>query len=209
VVVASNHLDDWALYRASPGVSGDFAPVVKMDGSLWDPAVSSGGAVAFVHQRDGAIWVSPSPGDEPRALVEEPGDKGWLSFSPDGRHLAYTSDLSERYEVYVVDYPEARARRQVSADGGRAPRWSRDGRELYFVRGGDLMAVAVEEHGGSLTFGEPARLIDTDIVGLHYPFDVAPDGRFVAILEDPEAAPNRIHVVFNWFEELDRLVPPR
>ena len=54
-------------------------------------------------------------------------------MSPDGRWLAYMSDESKRYEVYVVGFPSLNGRWQISVDGGGLPVWSRDGRELYFV----------------------------------------------------------------------------
>ena len=70
-------------------------------------------------------------------------DEKWPSFSPDGRYLAYSSDPSGRFEIYVSPYPGPGGVTQVSAEGGTNPLWSRDGRELFYQNGTKMMAVKV------------------------------------------------------------------
>jgi hypothetical protein len=89
----------------------------------------------------------------------------------------------------------------VSTSGGVEPRWSHDGRELYYRKGQDIWAVAVDP-GARLSLGQGQRLF-----GGPYDFqqddnwDVGPDGRFLMIMSDPYAA-TQFLIVLNWFEEL-------
>jgi len=137
------------------------------------------------------------------------------AVSPNGRWMAYTSNVPGRYEIYVERYPELGSRQQISTSGGRRPLWSRDGRELFFVSldGRQLFAVPVES-GTTLVAGRPQVLFDIAMLaptaGIR-PYDIAPDGRFIVIRPAEEevgsgTAPSLI-LVQNWTEELKRLVP--
>jgi serine/threonine-protein kinase len=133
-------------------------------------------------------------------------------FSPDGRWLAYASSESGQLEVYVTDFPAARIKAQASTDGGFAPVWARDGRELFYVNGTTMMATAVRP-GPSMAFERAVPLFeDIDLaVGNVTTYSVAPDGRFLLVEEaQPEITQRRqLTLVLNWFEELNRLVPRR
>ena len=141
-------------------------------------------------------------------------DEGNPEFSPDGRWLAYQSDESGDYEVYVRPFPNVDdGQWQVSTGGGTAPLWARNGRELFFLSlSGQLTAVPVQT-GPSLSFGNPEVVIEQtysiDHIGRHY--DISPDGkRFLMIKQsdpDDETARAQLILVQNWLEELKRLVP--
>ena len=80
------------------------------------------------------IWALPMMGErKPFAVLQSTFDEIQGQFSPDGRWLAYASNESGRYEIYVRTFPEAGGKWQVSAAGGMQPRWRRDGRELFYV----------------------------------------------------------------------------
>ena len=132
-------------------------------------------------------------------------------FSPDGRWLAYVSTEAGRREVFVTDFPAAKVRRPVSTDGGFAPAWSHDGRELFYVSDASMMAAAVRP-GTSIEFERPVRLFSgIDFATSASPYSVAPDGRFLLVEERRPAArdQSQLTLVLNWFEELQRLVPIR
>jgi Tol biopolymer transport system component len=134
-------------------------------------------------------------------------------ISPEGELLAYISDRSGRFEVWVRSYPDLEAMRpiQVSNNGGIEPVWSRNGRELFYLEGGNVMAVSVDRER-ELRFGKPQTLLpgpptDRWVEG-GTAYDVAPDGRFVMLKEARESPESTyLIVVENWFEELKRLVP--
>ena len=149
-------------------------------------------------------------------LLEGPSSELNAEISPDGRWIAYQSDESEQFEIYVRPFPDVNAsREQVSSDGGTRPLWSRDGRELfYWVNSGAIMAVPVEV-GTDFTAGRPevatqGTLFAPGVTERFY--DVSPDGgRFLVITDvDTEAgepAPARITGVLNWSQELLERVP--
>jgi Tol biopolymer transport system component len=132
-------------------------------------------------------------------------------FSPDGRWVAYASEESGQLEIYVTDYPAGQVERKVSIDGGSAPVWARNGRELYYVSGTAMMAAAVRSGASSGEFERPIRLFDgVDLaVGNVTTYSVATDGRFLFVEEaDSDATGrNQITLVLNWFQELRRLAP--
>ena len=111
-------------------------------------------------------------------------------------------DESGRFEVYVRPFPEGEGKRPVSRNGGEDPRWSRDGKELFYVEGDTLVAVAVETTP-AFSAGEASRLFsDLSLQQGNYPnYDVSPDGRRFVTVETVENATPAIHVVQNWFEE--------
>jgi hypothetical protein len=97
----------------------------------------------------------------------------------------------------------------VSTNGGFAPAWSRDGRELFYVSDASMMAAAVKP-GTSIEFERPVRLFGgIDFATSASPYSVAPDGRFLMVEEGKPEAANRsqLTLVLNWFQELNRLVP--
>jgi serine/threonine-protein kinase len=118
-------------------------------------------------------------------------------IAPDGRAIAYNSSRSGRAEVYVATWPHLEQRTAISTKGGIEPRWSRDGRELYFWQGDTLMAARV---GPSLEVETPIALFSGPFFGAgrSQSFDVAPDGRFLMVKADERAELKHITVVHNW-----------
>jgi eukaryotic-like serine/threonine-protein kinase len=158
-----------------------------------------------------------------RIAIERPSDAKVLvksdspsPVSPDGRWMAYHSNVSGRTEIYVERYPELGSRQRISTAGGQRPLWSRDGRELFFVSpdGRQVFASAVQS-GTTLAAGTPQMLFETAmfVTAGGRPYDIAPDGRFVIIRSGQAAAgggtASNLILVLNWFEELKRLVPTK
>jgi eukaryotic-like serine/threonine-protein kinase len=156
--------------------------------------------------------------------IERPSDANVLmkgafcnwypAVSPEGRWMAYDSNVSGREEIYIERYPELGNRQQISTDGGRVPVWSRDGRELFFSSlDGRLMFAVPVQSGTTLVAGRPQVLFELAMVAsLSFrPYDIAPDGRFLIIRSGQAEAgggtASNLIVVQNWSEELKRLVP--
>jgi hypothetical protein len=141
--------------------------------------------------------------------MDQPGGE----FSPDGRWLAYESNESGRFEVYVQPFPEAGGKMQISIAGGTQLRWRPDGKELYYVApDARLMAVpvAASPDGKTLDLGVPAPLFRTRLasgagVSAGRPeYAVAPDGRFLMNTAVEDTAPSPITIVLNWEAGLAR-----
>ncbi len=145
-------------------------------------------------------------------VIVTPFDENAVMPSPDGRWLAYQSDESGRYEVFIRPFPDTDAGKwQVSQNGGRGPLWSKDGRELFWLSDDDVMMGRRVTAGSTLQLGEPDELFrvprEVLIPGaltLYTPWDVAADGRFLMVrtISEVQAEPGAIIVVENFFEEL-------
>jgi Tol biopolymer transport system component len=130
-------------------------------------------------------------------------------FSPDGRWVAYISQQTGRSEVYVTSFPGGESRSQVSANGGRQPRWSPDGKEIYFVAGDDqLLAATVDGRGPRFEVKDVRPLFRVNMytgprVGM-YGYDVSPDGKRFLVNDAGEASVPRVALVTNWTAELQK-----
>ena len=129
------------------------------------------------------------------------------AFSRDGRLLAYSSSESGRGEVYVRRLPEGDFVSQISEQGGNAPRWSEDGREIYWVGGATLMAAEVNTDEGFTVSAIQELFVDPSLSSGARQYDVAADGRFVTIEDlEPEGEVTQdrkrsIRFMENWHTE--------
>jgi Tol biopolymer transport system component len=157
-----------------------------------------------------SLWRSNrgSPNASPVLLLRATvGECGMLSAN--GKWMAYVSSESGRAEVYVQSYPSLAEKVAISTDGGHSPKWSRDGRELFYRQADAVMAVSVDT-GASFRVGKPHRLFAGPYRGESQEpaFDVSPDGRrFLMIKSDAAATLRQINIVQNWFEDLKHRVP--
>ncbi len=146
---------------------------------------------------------------ETKPYLTSPADDLFPKFSRDRRFVAYVSNESGEYGVYVRPFPSGTGRWRVSTGEGFQPRWARSGKEIYFLQKGVLMAAPVSTASDAVTVGTPRSLFDTgrfgsDIIGFKY--DELPDGRFVLIEEpaESEAESRTLHLIMNWRELLER-----
>jgi serine/threonine protein kinase/Tol biopolymer transport system component len=160
------------------------------------------------------LGILPAEGDrKPRVFLRTEYSEAEPAFSPDGHWIAYTSDESGRFEVYLRPYPGPGSKVLVSTEGGTEPAWASDGRELFYRNGAKMMAVS--------TRLSPAFTADTPRVLFEGPFltdpdpefrqyDVAPDGqRFLMIRHVSQAAPLQLDFIVEWFSDVLRRVPTR
>jgi Tol biopolymer transport system component len=175
----------------------------------------------------GDIWIlrldeplssSPSPSGQggrtrkAEPFLRSPFNEGSPRFSPDGHWLAYISDESGRYEVYVQPYPGPGGKYQISTEGGMEPVWNPKGRELFYRSNNNKMMAVEVSTQPNFAVGTPKPLFDGEYV--YSPaswsnYDVSPDGQRFLMIKPTDAvqAPSQIVVVQNWFEELKRRVP--
>ncbi len=220
-------------YRSGPldlyqklvnGAVGDEQPLlssaqVKIPGepTSWSPD----GRFLLYSSRDpqtGAQDLSVVPmvgAHTPSVFLKTPFDEGDGVFSPDGRWVAYESDESGRFEIYVRPFHPPGAKDsettsgamqwQVSTTGGIDPTWQRDGKGIYYIDpSAAMMAAPITVSGAQLAVGTPVKLFQTHIFGggedvaRARQYDVAPDGRFLinTVLSESAAAP--ITLIQNW-----------
>jgi serine/threonine protein kinase len=154
----------------------------------------------------GTLSVLPLTGDrKPYPFLNSGFSEIPAAFSPDGKWVAYVSTQSaDRKEVFVTAFPKPQGVWQVSTSGGDFPRWSHDGRELFFLAPDKLMAAAISSEGGQLKVGEVKSLFDVRWpVGTRSVYDVAPDGRFLMNVWDAGAS-LPITIMVNWPAKLGR-----
>jgi Tol biopolymer transport system component len=154
------------------------------------------------------VEVGEKPSSEkPRAFLNTEFDESNTQFSPDGRWVAYQTNESGRYEIYVTPFPGAGGKTQVSAGGGRLPRWRPDGKELLYISEGDrkLMSVAMKLTPGNAE-PEPAKSLFGGMMMAGFRYDVAAEGnRFLVELPAVETvAPPSIVLVQNWMAGLKK-----
>jgi len=167
--------------------------------------------VSRVEPSTGSGRPEPAEGRKPFPVLHSSFDEIEGQFSPDGRWLAYASNESGRYEIYIRTFPEAGGKWQVSVAGGVQPRWRRDGRELFYVApDGRLMVVPIrltpDTH--ALDAGPPVLLFPTrfatgaNIAAAGFlaraQYAVAPDGRFLMNIAADDRATSPITTVQNW-----------
>ena len=154
------------------------------------------------------VWALPSiGGGEAFPLVQGKLDQEQAQISPDGRLVAYASNDSGKYEVLVRRFSEPGGPAQdsqaahVSNGGGTAPRWGRDGRELYFITPADKVMVAAVSTGAKLTIGEPRELFS--LPGSHGDWDVLSDGSgFLIALPGSADASSPFEILTNRLAQL-------
>jgi hypothetical protein len=157
------------------------------------------------------LWVLPLAGDrKPLPLLQTEFNEHFPTFSPDGRWIAYCTDETGRFEVYVRSFTEGGAavtagKWPVSNAGGIYPVWRRDGKELFFkAPNGKLMAVRVKA-GSTFEPGIPVALFDTHDASIDSNYDVSADGqRFLISRLIDAGEPRPVNICTNWLAGLKK-----
>ncbi len=186
--------------RVSGNEPGDIPAAFAPDGdtiAVLRTSTGTGGDV-FALSMSGA-WPA-------RPLVQTAGYDGGADFSPDGRWLLYASTDSGPSQVYLSPYPAMDRKWTVSTAGGTQPRWSHDGREVFYREGTRMLVVEVTTRGGEVKLSEPRLLFDREFASGGYitiaNYDALADGSFVMTESEPGAP--RLTVVLNWVNLLQR-----
>jgi Tol biopolymer transport system component len=178
-------------------------------------SVAADGKTLFYLRRasDGGLrgWGQPIEGGEAVEVVRSAGSVDELQPSPDGRFIAYMSNESGRFEVYVEPLGRAGERMRVSANGGGQPKWRGDGRELFYVSASRrLMAVPTRPQADRIEVGAPAELFEVAGYSEDILDDYAPSRsgeRFLVKVPVDEERKARLLVITNWTGLLEAARP--
>ena len=198
IAYASPRAGHFNLYRKPSDGSGAEELLFTDDQGI-EPSDWSRDGKYLVYNRGGPTgqtWALPLQGERKPSMVLARG--AFAKLSPDGRWLAYTSDESGAFEVYVVAFGGGQAKWQVSANAGQLPLWSRDGKELYYLDATfDIFAVPVREAGGALQFGVPQAMVSNWSAPQAF-YDVAPDGKKILLNRIAQQVSQSVTVVTNF-----------
>jgi serine/threonine protein kinase/Tol biopolymer transport system component len=157
------------------------------------------------------VWVLPVPGviagdHKPFRFLQGEFNERYAQFSPDGRWIAYTSDESGRSEIFVTSFPGPGGKWQISREGGFLPRWRRDGKEIFYLYGSQLIAADVNGRGSTFEVGAVRPLFDVRfLVTGGYAYDVSADAqRFLMNVLSGQNSSAPLTLVMNWTADLKR-----
>ena len=156
------------------------------------------------------IWAFPLADPSRRfRLLQSPFPEVGGQFSPDGRWVAYSSQPTGRFEVYVTSFPSSGAPYRVSANGGLQARWSHDGRQLFFVSpDNDVMAAAVDGSGPRFEVKDIRSLFRASMFlgprPVLHGYAVAPDGKRLLVNSASDVGLPRVALVANWTADLPK-----
>ncbi len=174
----------------------DLLPETSLD--LWTVSLES---------HDGELRAG-----QPEVYLQTPADERYPAFSPDGRWLAYASNESGDFQVYVRAFPDKGGKWQISSAGGSYPMWSRSAHELFFESlDNRIMVAGYNVLGDSFVADQPRLWSERSLantVNATRNVDLAPDGkRILAVMEDEGPKSSYVLYVENFFDELRRRVP--
>ncbi len=220
IILNSSRQGRQNVYRRAADGTGAEERLTQSSSNQRPLALSPGDRdLVFEQQTPESAWdlmrVVPDGSSTAEVLLNTPFDERNADLSPDGRWMAYESNESGQTEVYVRPFPNVKdAIYRVSTNRGRSPAWAPSGRELFFVNGSTMYAVAVQlaptfRHGSPVAlFDAPSILFDTRQMaggGAYRMYDVSRDSqRFLTVkyagTGDPATARHSIMLVHNWFD---------
>jgi eukaryotic-like serine/threonine-protein kinase len=211
IAFASSRDGPLNLYMKTASGAGDEELLLKTDLPKHPSDWSRDGRYLVYSTRDpktkGDLWVLPLSEDrKPQPYLQAEFNETHGQISPDGRYLAYSSNETGPYEVYVRPFPNAAVGKwQVSIGGGGQPRWRRDGKELFYIAPDKYLVAVDVKTGETFERGTSRPLFDTRVGGNYavvgrVAFLYAPsaDGQRFLAASFPEADPSPITVVLNW-----------
>jgi Tol biopolymer transport system component len=200
------------LYQKLANGSGNEELVLKSDFDIVPTDWSKDGRFILYTRTptSGDVWILPMMGDrKPMPFLQTPFSENAAQFSPDGKWVAYWSNESGIQQIYVQPFPQASDKVQISVDGGSLPRWSDNGKELFFASSDGTLMVVDVQLGSQFRAGVPKALFripryggaQTGGIGR---YSVSPDGeRFLFPVNNiPEDSP--LTVTLNWTTKLKR-----
>jgi Tol biopolymer transport system component len=205
IVYRSNPKGRFDLYRKAADGTGNEEPLYADGVTKIPTGWSPDGRLLLFYRIDPKtqddIWVLPLDNlSKPYPWLATSSNERWAKFSPDGRWLAYESDESGRYEIYVAPFPGPGGKRQISAGGGYSPRWRADGKEIFYGAPNEkMMAAEVSIKGTTIEVGTVRTLGVPVFLRQPYAYDVSADGeRFLVAVPLELKSAATLTLIQNW-----------
>jgi Tol biopolymer transport system component len=200
----------FALYLKDSDGAHDEKNIVHDDGLPDVPSDWSRDGKYILYYRGTDLWLVTFSALQSSLFLKAPSTLRNAQFSPDGKWVAYASNETGKWEVYVTSFSDARGKWQVSTGGGEQPRWRGDGKELFYLSLDGKMMAAPVTTGAHFDAGTPVALFQSTprqpiLVYDLFVYDVSRDGRRFLIntqVKQAESAP--LSVVLNWPAKLDK-----
>ena len=210
IVFSSDQKLRFTLHQKNSDGSGseeELADLGSPQEGLWDWSRDGKYLLAM---KNSEVWSVSLPDRQAKPFLQAKWIVRNAQFSPDGRWIAYSTNETGNWEVYVSPFPTANSRWQVSRGGGQEPRWRQDGKELFYLSvDGKMIAVPVKT-GSNFEAGPPVTLFQTHVRQQSsafdvFSYDVTGDGQKFLInnrVDEPNAAP--LSIILNWASEMEK-----
>jgi len=194
-----------SAYQHAADGGGQDVPVVKVEGLVEAMDWSHDGRFLLFDGSTGSnrgLWMLPMSGErKPEPFLRTAFVEDSAAFSPDDRWVAYDSNASGHFEVYVRSFAPGGGQFQISLNGGWAPRWRGDGKEIFFLALDGTMMAADVTLGNTVQAAVPHALFPTTLskTQAKHTYTVTKDGkRFLLVVPEQHQAVTPITVVLNW-----------
>jgi eukaryotic-like serine/threonine-protein kinase len=209
MVFASNRLLNFDLYMKNADGAQQETTIMQQQVDKWPNDWSRDGRY-IVYTRGADLWSMTIPELKTSLFLKAPSVFRNAQFSPDGKWVAYASNETGKWQIYVTSFPEAHGTWQISTAGGEQPRWGSDGKELFYLSSDYKMMATPVSTGPNFDSGQPVALFQTtprQPVSFNdlFVYDVSRDGqRFLINTAVKEAATSPMSVVLNWTAKLNK-----
>jgi serine/threonine protein kinase len=202
MVFGSNRGVNFDLYLKDTNGAQEEKPIPQ-EGTDRFPTDWSRDGKYILYERGADLWFVTVPELHPTQFLKASSTLKGGRFSPDGKWVAYSSNESGRWEVYVTSFPEAHGKWQVSNAGGVEPKWRGDGKELFYLSSESKMMAVPVKTGLSFDPGTPAVLFQANpremlATSEQFSYEVSQDGQKFLINTHLKTATMPLSVVLNW-----------
>ncbi len=206
IVFGSNRGVHFDLYLKGTNGAQEEKPIPQDDIDRFPTDWSRDGKY-ILYERGADLWFVTIPEFQPTQFLKASSTLKGGRFSPDGKWIAYSSNESGRWEVYVTSFPEAHGKWQVSNAGGVEPKWRGDGQELFYLSPESKMMAVPVKTGPSFDPGTPAALFQANpremlATSEQFSYEVSRDGQKFLINTHLKTAITPLSVVLNWSAKL-------
>jgi eukaryotic-like serine/threonine-protein kinase len=207
VIFASNRDLKFDLYLKDTNGAQE-ETTIPQDGPDRFPTDWSWDGKYVIYGRGPDLWFLTFPELRATQFLKASSTLKSARFSPDGKWIAYSSNESGRWEIYITSFPEAKGKWQVSNAGGEQPRWRGDGKELFYLSNDSKMMAVPVKTGSNFDAGTPASLFQANPREMFatselFSYDVSKDGQKFLLNTQLKTAMAPMSVVLNWNAKLN------